>query len=106
MMTINNTSTADNSTLINDESKMSFSDIKSSEHLTIPTSEKCDKHAKNSSGSRFSALENESGFSSMSSFIIPSLNEIGLPPNPNLRKEVTFDERQSENLENFNVLWV
>jgi hypothetical protein len=30
---------------------------------------------------RFSASENESGFSSMCSFFIPSINEIGLPQN-------------------------
>lgn len=106
MMTINNTTTADNSTLMHDENKISFTEIKSSGHLTIPTGEKCDKHTKNISGSRFSAIENESGFSSMSSFIIPSLNEIGLPPNPALRREVTFEERENENMENFNVLWV
>lgn len=93
MMTINSSSSAD-STLTNEENKSSGS------------SEKCDRHVKNSSGSRFTAIDNESGFSSMSSFIIPSLNEIGLPPNPALRKEVIFDQEANENIENFNVLWV
>lgn len=109
MMTINNTSTSNSETPHHD-TKLNFSELRSntSGHLTISTSEKCDKHGGKSS-SRFSAIENESGFSSMSSFIIPSsninLNEIGIPASSS-RKEVIFDQQQNENVENFNVLWV
>lgn len=53
---------------------------------------------------RLSTSENESGFSSICSYFIPSINEIGLPLNSFNNSEVSFNNgTQSEQV---NVLWV
>lgn len=63
---------------------------------------------KNSSLStkRLSTSENESGFSSICSYFIPSLNEIGLPLNSFNNSEVSFNNGSLTTSEQVNVLWV
>lgn len=52
---------------------------------------------------RLSNSENESGFSSMCSFLVPSLNEIGLPLNKN---DVILNITNSKAPCEVDVLWV
>ena len=63
---------------------------------------------KNSSPStkRLSTSENESGFSSICSYFIPSRNEIGLPLNSFNNSEVSFNNGSLTTSEQVNVLWV
>lgn len=63
---------------------------------------------KNSSlSTRLSTSENESGFSSICSFFIPSLNEIGLPLNSFNNNEIFYNNRSLNTpSEQVNVLWV